>query len=462
MRLTGTGSPRTLNKQALSPMTAHLRRVLGLWDLILYGIVLVQPIAPVPLFGLAQQLSNGHAAATILLAMVAMVLTAVSYGKMAALYPSAGSAYTYVGLSLNRHAGFLTGWAMFLDYLLVPLICTIYGAVTLSRLLPVIPYVAWVFLFSVGMTAINLGGIRFTTRASMILCTVMTVVILVFIWLAVAYVFKNAGWTGLISARPFYNPGSFHLPTILTATSVAALTYGGFDGVTTLAEEVRNPRRNVMLAAVIVCVFTGVFGGLQVYLAQLVWPDYRNFTNVETAFLDVSRVVGGEWMFQTLAVILVVGSLGSALTAQTGVARLLYGMSRGGSLPGFFSHLDARTGSPSRNIMLVGVLACMGALVLNYERSAELINFGAFLAFMGVNAAVIRHSFRVRFSEPGYSRFSGTVLPLAGLLFCLAIWLNLSVPAKIAGGLWFAAGFTFHIVRTRRAGVEPAFDFSNS
>jgi amino acid transporter len=444
-------------------MTVHFRRVLSLRDLVLYGIVLVQPIAPVPLFGLAQQLSHGHAAATILLAMVAMVLTAISYGKMAALYPSAGSAYTYVGKSLNRHAGFLTGWAMFLDYLLVPLICTIYGAVTLNRLMPAIPYVGWVLLFSAGMTAVNLRGIRFTTRASALLCAVMTVVILIFIWLAVAHLTGKAGWSGLVSARPFFNPGSFHLPTILTATSVAALTYGGFDGVTTLAEEVRNPRRNVMLAAVAVCVFTGIFGGLQVYLAQLVWPDYRNFANVETAFLDVSRVVGGEWLFQTLAVILVVGSLGSALTAQTGVARLLYGMSRGGSLPGFFSHLDARTGSPSRNILLVGILACIGALVLNYERSAELINFGAFLAFMGVNAAVMRHSFRVRFSDPGHGRFSGVVLPLTGLLFCFSIWLNLSVPAKIVGSVWFAAGFVFHLIQTRRtAGVEPAFDFSST
>ena len=448
---------------ALQPMTAHLRRVLSLWDLILYGIVLVQPIAPIPLFGLAQQLSHGHAAMTILLAMAAMVLTAISYGKMAAIYPSAGSAYTYVGRSLNRHAGFLIGWAMFLDYLLVPLICTIYGAVTLGRLFPAFPYSGWVLLFSAGMTLINLGGIRFTARASTILCAVMTAVILVFIGLAAAYVTRNAGWAGLVSTRPFYDPGTFHLSTILTATSVAALTYGGFDGVTTLAEEVRNPRRNVMLAAVIVCVFTGIFGGLQVYLAQLVWPDYRTFTNVETAFLDVSRVVGGEWMFQILAVILVIGSLGSALTAQTGVARLLYGMSRGGSLPAFFSHLDARTGSPSRNILLVGALAGVGALVLNYERSAELINFGAFLAFMGVNAAVVRHSIRVRFSEPGHGRFTGVVLPLAGLLFCFSIWLNLSVSAKIAGGLWFAAGLVFYLVQTRRtSSVETAFDIANT
>ena len=134
-------------------------------------------------------------------------------------------------------------------------------------------------------------------------------------------------------------------------------------------------------------------------------------------------------------------------------------MGREGALPGrFFSHLDPKSGSPSYNIAIVGVLACLGAFVLNYEKSAELINFGAFLAFMGVNAAVIRHSFRVRFAEPGHRIFSGVLLPAFGFLFCLSIWLNLSRPAKIAGGLWFLAGLLFHLLR-RRSGAEPGINF---
>jgi putrescine importer len=438
----------------------QLRRVLSLWDLIVYGIVLVMPIAPVPLFGLAQQLSNGHAVSTILLAMVAMALTAVSYGRMAALYPSAGSAYTYVRLSLSQTLGFLTGWAMFLDYLLVPLICTIYGALTLSKLIPAVPYAVWVLLFSAGITGVNLRGIRFTARTNLILMITMVVVISAFLVLAVRMLFGQSGWAGIISIQPLYDPHTFRWGTILAATSVAALTYGGFDGVTTLAEEVKNPRRNVLLAAVIVCLFTGLFGGLQVYLAQLVWPDFHTFTNVETAFMDVSRKVGGWWLFQAMGIILIVANVGSGLTAQTGVARLLYGMGREGALPGrgLFAHLDAKSGSPSYNIALVGLLSCAGAFLLNYEQSAELINFGAFLAFMGVNAAVIRHSFRVRFAEPGHRIFSGVVLPAAGFLFCLSIWLNLSRAAKITGCIWFLMGLLFHFAR-RRSGAEPQIKF---
>jgi len=418
----------------MSTESPHLRRVLGLWDLVLYGIVLVQPIAPVPLFGIAQQLSAGHAVTTIAFAMFAMGLTAVSYGRMAAVYPSAGSAYTYVSRSLHPTLGFLTGWAMFLDYLLVPLICTIYGAITLTRLVPGVPYVVWVVLFALAMTVLNLRGIKFTARASWVLMLVTTGVISAFIVLAVRYL----GGGGLVSSLPFYDPATFKLGTVLTATSVAALTYGGFDGVTTLAEEVENPRRNVMLAAVGVVLFTGLFGGLQVYLAQLIWPDYKTFGNLETAFLDVSRKVGGEWMFQSLAVVLIVASFGSALTAQAGVSRLLYSMGRARALPAFFAHLDARTASPVWNVTMMGAMAAAGAMVLNYERSAELINFGAFLAFMGVNGAVMRQR------ELGW--MAGKVMPALGFLFCLSIWLSLSRPAMLMGGVWFLVGLAFHLV----------------
>jgi putrescine importer len=422
----------------MSTESPQLRRVLGLWDLVLYGIVLVQPIAPVPLFGIAQQLSAGHAVSTIGIAMFAMGLTAVSYGRMAAVYPSAGSAYTYVSRSLHPTLGFLTGWAMFLDYLLVPLICTIYGAITLTRLVPGVPYAAWVVLFAAAMTVLNLRGIRFTARASWVLMLVTSGVISAFLFLAVRYL----GASGLVSSLPFYDPGTFKLGTVLTATSVAALTYGGFDGVTTLAEEVENPRRNVMLAAVGVVLFTGLFGGLQIYLAQLVWPDYKNFGNLETAFLDVSRKVGGEWMFQSLAVVLIVASFGSALTAQAGVSRLLYSMGRARGLPAFFAHLDEHTASPVWNVAIVGVMAAAGAMVLNYERSAELINFGAFLAFMGVNGAVIRQR------ELGW--MAGKVMPALGFLFCLSIWLNLSRPAMVMGGIWFGVGLVVHLMQRRR------------
>jgi amino acid transporter len=428
----------------------ELQRVLTLWDLILYGIVLIMPIAPIPLFGLAQQLSNGHAVTAILIAMVAMTFTASSYGRMSALYPSAGSAYAYVGRGLSNHLGFLAGWAMFLDYLLVPLICTIYGALTVYRLAPQVPYAVWAFLFAAAMTFINLRGIRATSRFNMILLGIMMVVVCAFLVLAVRFLFGTQGWHGLFAVEPFYAPSTFHLPAIATATSLAALTYGGFDGVSTLAEDVINPKRNVLVATVLVCLFTGVFGGLQVYLAQRVWPDYTTFGSVETAFMDVAHRVGGNLLFHALALILIVANLGSGLSAQAGLSRLLFGMGRDNVLPRkFFAHLDDKRKTPTFNIWFIGILTFLGSLVLNYEKTAELINFGAFLAFMGVNAATIRQYYFTQ--QPGHQRnfFSDALVPFLGFAFCLGIFISLPTSAKLLGSSWFVVGLIYAAVKTK-------------
>ena len=184
----------------------RLKRVLKLRDLIYYGIVFVSPIAPVPIFGVAQALSHGHAVTTILLAGVAMLLTAVSYGRMASLYPSAGSAYAYVGRGLNAHLGFLAGWAMSIDYIVIPMIAVIQATLAVVRLVPSVPYAVWAGLFVAFMTGLNLRGIRTTAKTNGVLLVCMFVVIGFFIALAVRYLFLFHGWHGLLSVQPFYDP----------------------------------------------------------------------------------------------------------------------------------------------------------------------------------------------------------------------------------------------------------------
>jgi len=419
----------------------RLRRVLTVWDLIFYGLVAVTPSAPATVFGLAEVRSHGHAVVTILAAMMAMVLTAVSYGRMAALYPSAGSAYTYVGRGLHPYLGFVSGWAMLLDYVVCPLFCVIYGTLSLLRAFPAIPYPVGTALFAGGITYLNLRGIRSTARANQVLLVMMFVVLLGYIGLAIRYILVHQGFTGLFSVVPFYTPGTFKVVDIAGATSFAALTYLGFDSVTTLAEDVKNPRRSVMMAAVSVCAFTGLFGGLLVYLGQIVWPNYHSYPNVETAFIDVTRRVGGMVLFQAMAMLLVVANIGAGLTSQVGAARLLYGMGRDAVIPRrFFSYLHPRRNTPDHNIWLIGILAYVGAQILSYELTAEILNFGAFLGFMGVNLAVI-WQFWVRRTE-GHDRkvLGDIVLPFLGFLFCTVIWIGLGTPAKVAGGVWFVIG----------------------
>ncbi|PYV16121.1 MAG: APC family permease [Acidobacteria bacterium] len=440
----------------------HLKRVLTLWDLIFYGIVLIQPIAPVPLFGVAQDLSRGHFVTIILVAMFAMMITAVSYGRMAAVYPAAGSAYTYVGKGLNPHLGFLAGWAMFLDYLLQPLINTVWISVYIhERYVRPVPFVVWAAIVAGIVTVLNLSGIKASARANKILLAAMCVVIVAFIVFAVRFLLMGEGWSGLFSTEPFYNPKTFDSHTIWMATSFAALTYIGFDGVTTLAEDVENPKRNVMLATVLVCLFTGVFGGLEVYLGARVWPDWHTFPNLETAFMDICRRVGGAVLYHSMGGIIALAAFGSALTGGLGAARLLFGMGRDNVLPRrLFGYLSPKSNAPTYNIILIGVLAFGGAVGLNYignayEHAGELLNFGAFLAFMGVNFATFWQFGFHRVTGKPRRFFADIFLPLFGFLFCGIIWWNLHRIAKIVGGIWFAIGIIYVAIKTRGFRERP-------
>ncbi len=448
----------------------RLIKVLTLWDLIFYGLVLIQPTAPIPLFGVAQKLSNGHTVTTILVAMFAMIITAFSYGRMASVYPSAGSAYTYVGKALNPHLGFLIGWAMLLDYILQPLINAIWIAVALhTRYIPKMPYAVAALIVVAFMTILNLLGIKSSARANKVLFFTMCAVVAAFLYLAVHYLFHAQGWTGLFSLQPSYDPKTFHAHQIWMATSFAALTYIGFDGITTLSEDVENPKRNVLLATVIVCVVTGVLGGAEAYLGQRVWPNWHTFVNLETAFMDICRRVGGVPLFQAMGAVLVVAALGSGLTGGLGAARLLFGMGRDGVLPRkFFAHLHRETNTPTYNILLIGAVAYVGAVGLNYignafEHAGELLNFGAFLAFMGVNLATFWHFCITARRERRRHLVTDAILPLFGFIFCALIWLNLNIVAKIVGSIWFAVGFLYIAIATKGFRTEAKMiDFSES
>lgn len=439
-----------------APVVGRLHRVLGLWDLIFYGVITVGLVAPVTVFGLALVLSRGHAVDTLLIAMVAMVLTAFSYGRMAALFPSAGSAYTYVGRGLNPHLGFLAGWAMLLDYLVMPTLCVIFGSLSAQRLVPEIPYPILAALIAGTITFLNLRGIRSVARANQVMLAFMAVVFLAFIILALRYLFLREAWAGVFSWQPFYNPQTFNLRALAGGTSFAALNYLGFDSVTTLAEDVENPRRNILVATVLVCLFTGVFSSLVVYLGQRVWPNYETFTNIETSFMDVTRRVGGQPLFLAMVIVLVVAVIGSALAAQAGASRLLFGFGRDNVLPRrIFAYLDPKHNTPKFNILMIGLFAFAGSLLLSYQLTGELLNFGAFLGFMGVNLATIRQYYFLSKGGRKGRVLADAVVPALGFLFCFAIWLGLEKPAKIVGGAWFLVGIVYDAVRTRGFRLQP-------
>jgi putrescine importer len=279
----------------------RLRRTLTLWNLIVIGIVIIQPIAPMGIYGVINNAAGGHVVTTILIALVAMFFTAISYGKMARVYPSAGSAYTYVGQEIHAGLGYLTGWAMVMDYILNPLICTIICSKLTQNILPEIPYWTLAIFYAVFFSVLNLGGVKTSARINEVLAAGMTVVVVVFFAFVIRFVLGYHQRGPGFFTEPFYNPATFNLSAIGRGTSLAVLTYIGFDGISTFSEEVENPRRNIMLATVLVCVVAGILSAAEVYAAQLVWGS-KPFPadKVESAFPIVAQQIGGFFLFHLL------------------------------------------------------------------------------------------------------------------------------------------------------------------
>ncbi len=424
----------------------HLRRVLTRWDLIIYGVILLQPTAPLSVFGVLSDRARGHVVTTILLALIGMLFTAVSYGRMAQAYPSAGSAFTYVSRELHPVLGYATGWGMLIDYVVNPLIVIVWCSKAAMNFVPQVPYPVWALVFFALFTTLNLVGIKSSARINGMFTAILMAVVIVFVIAATRYVLHHNHSAPGFFSRPFFDPSTFKLNAVLGGTSIAVLTYIGFDGISTLSEEVENPRRNILFATVATCLMISVLSAIEVYLGQLVWPASQPFRDVDTAFVDVAARTAGPWFFVVMNLTLLLANFATGLGAQLGAARLLYGMGRSNALPAsFFGVLDPKHRIPRNNVILVGVAALLGAFFISYGLGAQILNFGALLAYMAVNlAAFVRYYLRAT-----RRRARDMWPPIIGFITCLLLWLTLSRPAKVVGLIWLAIGMAYGAWRTR-------------
>jgi amino acid transporter len=310
---------------------------------------------------------------------------------------------------------------------------------------PAVPYWGWAVFFALLFTGLNLQGIRTSARMNAGLAGGMGVVIAIFFVCAARYIFGHPHGGVDFFTRPFYDPATFSSGAVLGGTSIAVLTYIGFDGISTLSEEARNPRRDILLATVFTCVVIGLLSAAEVYAAQLAWPASQPFPDETTAFVYVA---GRTWapLFAIVGFTLVLANVGSGMGAQLGAARLLFGMGRSNALPkSFFGVIDPQSHIPRNNVMFVGVASLIGAFLLDFDLGAQMLNFGALIAFMGVNAAALLRYY-VREKE---KKMGNLLPPLLGFAVCLLLWLNLSRTALVAGSIWMAVGIAFGAWKTR-------------
>ncbi|KIF63060.1 MULTISPECIES: APC family permease [Pseudomonas] len=439
---------------------ARLQRTLSLGSVVLFGIAYMTPIIVLGTFGILAQSTAGMVPAAYLAALVAMFFTAMSYGRMAAAFPVAGSAYSYVRKAISPKLGFIAGWAVLLDYLFLPMAIWLIGAAYLASAFPSIPQWIWVLAF-IGITsAINIIGLKLANGINALLMLVQFLVLIAFVALCVHYVGGDAS-TPLWSIKPFFN-GDMQMPLIMSGAAIACYSFLGFDAVSTLTEETRDPRRTIPRAIMLITLIGGlIFVGVS-YFVQIAHPSFQ-FDSVDSAAYEIARNIGGDLFVSIFLIGLIVGQFASGLSAQASGSRLLFAMGRDGVLPkSFFGTLHARFGTPVNSILLCAVVALL-ALKLDVTTSTSFINFGAFLAFSLVNLSVIFH-YWIGGDKKGLRELVlFLVFPFIGLLADLWLMVSLDHLAVYLGLSWLAIGVLYLAVLTggfRRQ--PPEMDFQEA
>ncbi len=424
----------------------HLRRALGLPSLVLFGLVYMVPLTVFTTYGIVTEITGGRLSVAYLVTLAAMVFTARSYARMAAAYPVAGSAYTYSQRSFGAPIGFLAGWSLLLDYLFLPMLNYLVIGIYLNAAIPAIPPWLIVVVTIAIVTVLNIVGIVSVARANFLIIALQAVFIVVFIVL-VLVTLSGSGTVDLLAplagddSAPGFSP-------VLAGAAILCLSFLGFDAVSTLSEEAKDPTRSVPRAIMIATLVSGLIFIALSYLGQLVFPS-NEFADVDAGALDVMTTAGGQFLETFFTAAYVAGALGSAITSQASVARILYAMGRDGILPRpIFGHVSPRFSTPVYAILVVSVVSLL-AVVIDLATLASVVSFGALVAFSAVNLSVIKHYFVDRAARGGWGVFNNLILPFIGFAFTVWLWTNLSGLTLVIGLCWLAAGFVWLAVVTR-------------
>ncbi|REB11017.1 APC family permease [Sporosarcina sp. BI001-red] len=440
------------NVQSETPVP-QFKRVLKLKDLVIYGIAFMTPIAPAYIYGYASQLTKGMLPLAYLIAMLAMLFSAYSYGRMAAAFPVSGSTYTYTQRAINPHLGFFAGWAMFMDYVLVPLIVFMIGASYANVLVPFIPYWAWVLIIAGVITSINILGMQMAAKTNQFLVLFMGIVVVIFVIFCMKAITVGGGVSSLVSITPFFNSETFTISAVVSGAAIACFSFLGFDSITTLSEEAVNPKDDIWKAAILSCLIGGAIFIVQAYVAQLVWPDVNSFKSQDTALFEIAEAAGGALLATLFTVAIIVSTFTAGLTGQASASRLMFSMGRDEVLPKkFFTHLHPKYQTPMYNILLMCGISIVGALVLPMNLVAELMNFGGLSGFMLVNLSVIVYYY-FRKKEKKFVRY--LMIPGLGFLICLYLFIHLSPLTLEVGFAWMALGLVYALVTTKGFKKKP-------
>ncbi|MFU8873889.1 APC family permease [Micromonospora sp. SL4-19] len=450
----------------------ELSRSLSFTDLLIYGLIFMVPIAPFGIFGSVYAGSGGMVALTYLIGMVAMMFTALSYSQMVRAFPMAGSVYTYTGRGIAPPVGFLAGWVILLDYILVPGLLYLVASVAMHSLVPAVPVWLWLAAFVVLNTIVNYLGIQMTARVNRFMLAAELIILAIFLVVGVVALAQGKGEG--FSLRPLFNPDTFSWPLVFGAVSIAVLSFLGFDGISMLAEESREEARRIGRSMVAALLLAGALFIVQTWVASMLVPDAGGLLDSGdpegTAFYDAARVAGGGWLAGLTALATAIAwGFANSLVAQAATSRLLYAMARDRQMPRFLARVNARHKVPANATLLVaGISLALGLYMASRDDGisllSTLINFGAMTAFLALHVSVVTH-YVVRNGSRDWLRH--LVVPVIGFLILFYVVINAKVAAQVLGFVWLGIGvivlITFYAIGRRpelpalaEAAPEPA------
>ncbi|MCA6998718.1 APC family permease [Dickeya solani] len=427
----------------------QLRKTLTLVPVVMMGLAYMQPMTLFDTFGIVSGLTDGHVATAYAFALIAILFTALSYGKLVRRFPSAGSAYTYAQKAISPTVGFMVGWSSLLDYLFMPMINILLAKIYFETLIPSIP--SWIFVvLLVGfMTLSNLRGIKTVANFNSLIVVLQVAVMVAITGMVIYGVAYGEGAGTLTSSRPFWSDNA-HVVPMITGATILCFSFLGFDGISSLSEETKDAGRVIPKAIFLTALLGGVIFVVVSYFLQLYFPDISRFQHPDASQPEIMLYVAGKTFQFGILIFSCVTVLASGMAAHAGVSRLMYVMGRDGVFPErFFGYVHPRWRTPALNVLLVGVIA-LSAISFDLVTATALINFGALVAFTFVNLSVISQFYiRERRNKTLKDTVNYLILPVMGALTVGALWLNLESTSMTLGLVWAAIGLLYLTFVTR-------------
>ena len=436
----------------------ELKRVLRLPTLVCQGLAYLCPACVLMYYGIINVLTGGHFPLTLIVAGIAMTLTALSYAKMCRKYPVAGSVYSYVSKSIGPKLGFISGWALMLDYLLLPMTCYLGCGLYLNIMIPAVPVWGWIIIAVVFVAICNYVGVGIASIVNNINVAAPIIALIVTVIFIIKFVMGGGGSGTLLYSEAVYNSQLFDFSALMTGAGIMAIVFVGFDSVTTYSEETINPEKNMPKAVILICVGAAIEFFIVAYFMNCGWPYAPGAINdPDTAITEFNIHIGIGWMNTIFILINTLASIGCCIAGQGATARILLGMGRDGFLPKkFFGYVHPKFKTLSKNILLTAAVGLTAILFQDSLTNAmSLVSFGALLGFILTNICVIMRFWVKDKERSGAAVLRNLVIPAIAAAVCIYLWLSLPTAGKLVGFSWIAVGLVVLGIKTKGFRILP-------